>query len=153
PVREGLVAMLGPFIDTLVVCTITALVIILTGSYETVTDKGLLTAAAFNAGLPGFGKIVEVSVILFAFSTLVSWSYYGDRAMDYLFGPRAVLPYRIVYVCMILLGSVVTLDTVINFCDAMNGLMALPNLVALLVLSPVLVQLTRDYMGRMKQRH
>ncbi len=152
PVREGLVAMLGPFIDTLVVCTITALVIILTGSYETVTDKGLLTAAAFNAGLPGFGKVVEVSVILFAFSTLVSWSYYGDRAMDYLFGPRAVLPYRIVYVCVILLGSVVTLDAVINFCDAMNGLMALPNLVALLVLSPVLVELTRDYIGRMKQR-
>ena len=151
PVREGLVAMLGPFIDTIVVCTITALVIIVTGAHESVSDKGLLTAAAFDAGLPGFGKVVEVSIIFFAFSTLVSWSYYGDRAVDYLFGPRAVLPYRMIYVGFILIGSVVTLDVVINFCDAMNGLMALPNLVALLALSPVVVGLTRDYLARMKE--
>ncbi len=150
PVREGLVAMLGPFIDTIVVCTITALVIILTGAHETVSDKGLLTASAFDMGLPGFGYVVKLSVVLFAFSTLVSWSYYGDRAVDYLFGRRAVLPYRLMYLGCVVFGSTIELKTVIDFCDAMNGLMALPNLVALLVLSPVVARLTRDYFARLR---
>jgi alanine or glycine:cation symporter, AGCS family len=150
PVREGLVAMLGPFIDTIIVCTITALVIIITGAYETVADKGLLTSVAFNIGLPGFGKVVEFGVVLFAFSTLVSWSYYGDRAVDYLFGQKAVLPYRLIYVGFIVLGSMIKLGTVIDLCDAMNGLMAIPNLIALIVLSPVVAKLTKDYFTRMR---
>lgn len=86
PVREGLVAMLGPFIDTIVVCTITALVIICTGAHEVEVNKGLLTSTAFELGLAGSGKLVSVGILLFAFSTLIAWSYYGDRAVGYLFG-------------------------------------------------------------------
>lgn len=145
PVREGLVAMLGPFIDTLIVCSITALVIICTGAYESVTSKGQLTAAAFDIGLSGSGRLVAVGILLFAFSTLIAWSYYGDRAVDYLFGKKAVTPYRWVYVVFVLIGALRPIDDVINFCDAMNGLMAVPNLIALVALSPVVAGLTRDY--------
>jgi len=145
PVREGLVAMLGPFIDTIIVCTITALVIICTGTYEAVTVKGQLTSAAFEVGLPGSGWLVSVGTILFAFSTLIAWSYYGDRAADYLFGRQAVIIYRWIYIGFILLGALRPLDDVMNFCDALNGLMALPNLIALIALSPIVVKLTKDY--------
>lgn len=148
PVREGLVAMLGPFIDTLVVCSITALVIVMTGAHNTQSAAGLLTGEAFNIGLPGSGFFVSLSILLFAFSTLISWSYYGDRAADYLFGHQAVLVYRWSYVGVIVLGSVGSITTVINFCDAMNGLMALPNLIALLALSPIVAKLTKDYFSR-----
>lgn len=145
PVREGLVAMLEPFIDTIVICSMTALVIICTGVYETVTVKGQLTSAAFEAGLPGTGPMVALATLFFAFSTLIAWSFYGDRAVDYLFGHRAVIVYRWLYVIFIVIGSLHSLDDVINFCDAANGLMALPNLIALLVLSPVVARMTREY--------
>jgi len=150
PVREGLVAMLGPFIDTIIVCSITALVIICTGAYETVTMKGQLTSAAFEMGLPGSGWLVSVGIILFAFSTLIAWSYYGDRAVDYLLGKGAVKGYRMIYIGFIILGALRPLDDVINFCDALNGLMAIPNLIALIVLAPIVANLTKDYFRRMK---
>ena len=148
PVREGLVAMLGPFIDTIVVCTITALVIICTGTYQAVGEAGLLTSAAFENGLNGAGWIVSVGTMLFAFSTLIAWSYYGDRAIDYLFGKKAVHGYRMIYVGFVILGALQKLDDVINFCDAFNALMALPNLIALIALSPVVVKLTQEYMAK-----
>ncbi len=150
-VREGLVAMLGPFIDTIIICSITALVIICTGAYETETHKGLLTIIAFDSGLPGSGIMVSVSIILFAFSTLIAWSYYGDRAVDYLFGQKAVVPYRLVYIVFIVVGSVNSLDSVINFSDAMNGLMAFPNLIALIALAPIVGNLTKDYFSQRKK--
>jgi len=152
PVREGLVAMLGPFVDTIVICSMTALVIVVTGAHEVCDVKGALTGRAFELGMGNAigGKVVSVGVILFSFSTLISWSYYGDRAADYLFGPRAVLPYRLVYIGFIVLGAVVSIGTIIDFCDAMNGLMAIPNLIALVVLSPVVARLTADYFRRMK---
>jgi AGCS family alanine or glycine:cation symporter len=154
PVREGLVAMVGPFIDTIVICTITALVIIITGTYETCKIKGELTSRAFQAGLGSSigAQLVSIGVIFFAFSTLISWSYYGDRATDYLFGKKAVRPYRLIYCGIIVLGACIKIGTVIDFCDAMNGLMAAPNLVALIVLSPIVAKLTKDYMQRMKNR-
>lgn len=153
PVREGLVAMLGPFIDTIIVCSITALVIICTGAYETVSIKGQLTSAAFEMGLPGSGWVVSIGIILFAFSTLIAWSYYGDRAVDYLFGARAVKGYRIIYVMFVVLGSLRPLDDVINFCDALNGLMAIPNLIALIVLAPLVTRITKDYFQRLKAKN
>jgi len=152
PVREGLVAMLGPFIDTIIVCSITALVIICTGAYETVSIKGQLTSAAFEMGLPGSGWIVSIGIILFAFSTLIAWSYYGDRAVDYLFGTKAVKGYRIIYIAFVILGSLRPLDDVINFCDALNGLMAIPNLIALIVLAPVVTKLTAEYFQKLKSK-
>ncbi len=146
PVRQGLVAMLGPFIDTIIICSMTALVIICSGLYQQGgITKAKLTSAAFEAGLPGSGALVAVGVILFAFSTMVSWSYYGDRATEYLLGPRAVTPYRWLYVGFVLLGPVVKLTAVINFSDLMNGLMAVPNLVAVIVLAPVLARAVREY--------
>ena len=148
PVREGLVAMLGPFVDTLVVCTITALVIVCTGAYDTLQDKGQLTSFAFDQGWAGSGRLVNIGIILFALSTLIAWSYYGDRATAYLFGKKAVRSYRWVYVGFVVLGALRPLDDVINFCDGLNGLMAVPNLIALIVLTPIVVKLTRDYLDR-----
>jgi len=151
PVREGLVAMLGPFIDTLVICSITALAIVITGAHEVCSVKGELTGKAFELGLGhSFGsKLVAIGVVFFAFSTLISWSYYGDRAADYLFGKSGVAPYRYVYLAFVVLGALVQIGDVINFCDAMNGLMAVPNLIALVVLAPMVVRLTKDYFQRM----
>lgn len=150
PVREGLVALLEPFIDTLMICSITGLVIVCTGAYEMGFEKGKLTSAAFGLGFAGADKAVAIATVFFAFSTLVSWSYYGDRAVDYLFGKKAVLPYRIVYVGFVFLGAVIQLGWVIDFCDAMNGLMAIPNLIALIALSPLIAKLLNDYMKRMR---
>ena len=152
PVREGLVAMLEPFIDTIVICSITALVIVTTGAYETCSVKGELTGRAFSLGLgSAYGaKFVAIAIVFFAFSTLISWSYYGDRAAAYLFGKKAVIPYRYIYLFFIILGAIWNIDAVINFCDAMNGLMAIPNLIALVVLAPLVAQLTRKYFRKMK---
>ena len=150
PVREGLVGMVGPFIDTICICSLTALVILSTKAYEVETIKGRLTTVAFELGMPGAGTMVGFAIMLFAFSTIISWSYYGDRAIDYLFGKRAVIPYRWVYVGFVVLGSVLQLGTVITFCDIMNGMMAAPNLIALIALSGLLVKLSRDYFQRMR---
>ena len=95
--------------------------------------------------------MVHIGIIFFAFSTLISWSYYGDRATDYLFGKRAVLWYKLVYLLFIVVGACIQIELIINLSDAMNGLMAIPNLIALFVLSPVVVKLAKDYFVRMKQ--
>lgn len=147
PIREGLVAMLDPFIDTIVICSITALIIVVTDASSVCAVKGELTGKAFELGLGSvFGsKLVSFAIVLFAFSTLISWSYYGDRAADYLFGKKIVVWYRLIYCCFIVFGSVITINTVIDFCDAANGLMALPNLVALIVLSPIIAKLAKVY--------
>ena len=116
PVREGLVAMMGPLVDTLIICTMTALVIIITGEWTGKADSSVLTKNAFNAGIPYFGGcIVAVGLILFAISTAISWSYYGDRCAEYLFGSRAIKPYRWLYVISLVVGAVVQLEFVWNF--------------------------------------
>lgn len=146
PVREGLVAMLGPFIDTIVICTMTALVIILTGAFTTGETGADLTAKAFNIGLPGpGGYIVAIGIIFFAFSTAISWSYYGDRCIDYLFGQKMVMPYRILYCILLPVGAYVKLATVWTISDIFNALMAWPNLIGLIFLSPVIIRLTKEY--------
>ena len=149
PVREGLVAMLGPLIDTLIICTMTALVIIITGEWTGKADSSVLTKNAFNAGIPYFGGIiVSIGLILFAISTAISWSYYGDRCAEYLFGSRAIMPYRCVYVVALFVGAMVQLEFVWNFSDITLGLMALPNLIAIIALSGVVISLTKDYFSR-----
>lgn len=152
PVREGMVAMLGPFIDTLIICSITALVIVITGAHEVCAVKGELTGQAFSIGLGSDwgAKLVAVGIVFFSLSTLISWSYYGDRGADYLWGKKAVRPYRFIYLGFVVMGAMWKIDTIIDFCDAVNGLMAVPNLVALIVLSPVVVKLLADYLRRMK---
>lgn len=149
PVREGLVAMIGPFIDTLIVCSITALVIICTGTYEMVDIKGQLTIASFDAGLPGAGIMVSIGTILFAFTSIIGWSYYGDRAVDYLFGEKGVRIYQYIYIFFVVIGALWSIDVVINLCDGLNGLMAIPNLIALIALTPVVIKLVNEYFRKM----
>lgn len=151
PVREGLVAMLGPFIDTIVVCTTTALVILVSGITGEQSEGVNLTVAAFNQGIPGFGSLVVASaVVLFAFSTAISWSYYGEKGIEYLFGSRMVMPYKVVYVGLIFVGAMWKLGPVLDFSDATIGLMAVPNLIALLFLFPRVRRATKEYMDRLR---
>jgi AGCS family alanine or glycine:cation symporter len=146
PVREGLVAMLGPFIDTIIICTMTALVIILTGTFREGLTGAELTAAAFNQSLPGIGGyIVAVGIAFFAFSTAISWSYYGDRSVEYLFGAASVTPYRVIYCLLLPVGATIHLSMVWTISDIFNALMAWPNLVGLLALSGIVVRQTREY--------
>ncbi len=159
PVREGLVAMLGPFIDTLVICTMTGLAIVVTNAYTLVDGAGKalsgsnLTAKAFSLGLPfnDHGYLVSIGIIFFAFSTLVGWSYYGDRCVDYLFGKNLVLPYRILYCILIPVGATIKLTTVWTISDIFNACMAWPNLVGLIFLSPVVIKMTKEYFADPKR--
>ncbi|OBF93728.1 sodium:alanine symporter [Mycobacterium sp. 852002-51152_SCH6134967] len=149
PVRQALVSMTQTFIDTLVVVSFTALTIVVTGVWKDAgpEEAASFTARAFAEGLPGgWGSvIVTLSVMFFAFSTLLGWSYYGERCMEYLFGRKAVVPYRIVFIVVIYVGATTALTTVWTFSDVMNGLMALPNLIGLLILSPLIYRETRAY--------
>ncbi|HEY5657846.1 MAG TPA: sodium:alanine symporter family protein [Myxococcota bacterium] len=149
PVRQALVSMTQTFIDTLVVCTLTALVILTTGAWEGGANGAALTQLAFSRGLPGEwgGWIVSLSLAMFAFSTILGWSYYGEKSLEYLLGERFVMPYRAVFVLAVFFGAVRSLDFVWSVSDVMNGLMALPNLIGLLLLSGVIVRETRDYLG------
>lgn len=150
PVRHGLVSMTQTFLDTVVVVSCTALVIITTGAWTSGETGAPLTSLAFSLGLPGDygGLIVTLSVALFAFSTVVGWAYYGERCMDRLFGRRAITPYRCLYVGAVFIGAVTELEVVWTFSDIMNGLMALPNLVGLLLLSSLVVSETRAFFAR-----
>jgi AGCS family alanine or glycine:cation symporter len=149
PVREGLVAMIGPFVDTIIICTMTALVIIISGSWNSGIDGAPLTAQAFESFLPDLGcYIVSLGLCLFAFSTLISWYYYGEKGVEYLLGHRLIIPYKWLYLAVIPLGAVVKLKIVWGFADICNGFMALPNLIALLGLSNVVVSGMQDYFKR-----
>lgn len=146
PVREGLVASVGPFVDTLIICTLTALVIILTDAWTTDIKGVGMSVEGFTRGFSiidmGFlgQHVVAAGLFLFAFSTIISWSYYGDRAAEYLLGPKFIFPYRYLYVLFIFFGSVWGIDLVWNFVDAVITFMTIPNLIALLLLSPVVKQ-------------
>ncbi len=157
PVRQGVVSMLGPFIDTLVICTMTALVILTSGIWKEGLSGSDLTAAAFNAGLPGVGGyIVTFGIVVFAFSTAVSWSYYGDRSVEYLWGPKFIFPYRVLYCLLLPVGATVKLSLVWTISDIFNALMAWPNLIGLLFLSGVVVRSTKEYFSdpdRIKALH
>ena len=152
PVREGLVAMLEPFIDTLVICTMTGLAIVVTGAYITAPEGvagASLTAYAFHQSIGEMGGyIVGGGLALFAFSTIIAWSYYGDRSVKFLFGEKAVLPYRIMYTLLIVVGAVVPLKLVWNIADVTNILMAIPNLVALVLLTALLKKMKNAYFAK-----
>ncbi|MBT5876072.1 MAG: sodium:alanine symporter family protein [Candidatus Latescibacteria bacterium] len=149
PVTQALVSMTQTFIDTLVVCTLTGFAIIGTGVWASGETGAPLTAAAFSAGLPGTngGIIVAVGLVLFAYSTVLGWSYYGEKSIVYLLGDRAALPYRLVFCVFVGIGAVTRLDLVWTFSDLTNGLMAAPNLIGLIALSGVVASETRRYMG------
>ena len=147
PVQQGMIAMLGTFIDTLMVCTMTALVIILTGAWSSGENGAALSTLAFSNGLPGWGGyIVVIGIIVFAFTTILGWSFYGERCAEFLFGTKVIWPYRILWLCAIPLGAMGKLGIIWLMADVMNGLMAIPNLIALGLLSPVIFKVTREHL-------
>ncbi|WP_077346848.1 alanine/glycine:cation symporter family protein [Tessaracoccus flavescens] len=148
PVRQGLVSMTQTFIDTLIVVSCTGLVLVTTGVWNSGESPAVLTSMAFSHGLPGQwgGYIIAIGVILFAFSTILGWSYYGDRCVERLFGAGATLWYRIVFTIVVYIGATIPLGIVWSFADIMNGLMALPNLIGLLVLSGLIARETAHYL-------
>ena len=146
PARQGSIAMLGTFIDTIIVCSVTGLAIVSTGVWDSGVKGAPLSAMAFSSTFGSAGDIiVACSLAVFAFTTLLGWSLYSERCTQFLFGPKAVLPFRIVWVLAVPLGAIVSLNFVWALADIMNILMAVPNLIALLLLSPIVVKLSREF--------
>jgi len=160
PVRQALVSMTQTFIDTLVVCSFTALSILSSGLVGTINpDTGAaytgaaLTTVAFNEAIPGIGGIiVAVGIVFFAYSTILGWSYYGEKCLEYLVGEKGVILYRVIFVSFIMVGALSGLQFIWDLADTMNGLMALPNLIGLLGLSGIVVKETKDYMEKIKAK-
>ena len=145
--EQGLISMTGTFIDTIIICTMTGLALILTGVWDSPTLAGAaMTSAAFSSTYGNFGAIsLTISLALFAFTTILGWNYYGERAMIFLAGTKGVLPYRIIFILLVASGAFLQLDAIWTLADIVNGLMAIPNLIALILLSGVIVEETRLY--------
>jgi AGCS family alanine or glycine:cation symporter len=154
PVREGLVAMMGPFIDTLVVCTMTALAILVTGVWTSGDDNGItLTASAFEAALGPYGVYLLIfCVLIFGFSSLFTYSYYSTKCLGFLIGADKQKYFNFFYAAAIIFGSVATIQAVLNFTDGMFALMAIPTMTVALLLSPKVMAAAKDYFGRMEKK-
>ncbi|CCL40935.1 alanine/glycine:cation symporter family protein [Clostridioides difficile] len=146
PAEQGLISMTGTFIDTIIICTLTGFSLVISGVWCSYLNGAVMTQAAFNGAIPTFGPILlTVSLTLFAFTTILGWSYYGERCFEFLFGVKGMNGYRTVFVAMVLLGAFLKLEVVWIIADIVNGLMAIPNLIALLALSPIIVSETKKY--------
>ena len=152
PAEQGLISMTGTFIDTIIICSMTGLVLVLTGAWHGDTAGAAMTGAAFTSlyGSVG-GALLTVSLVLFAFTTILGWNYYGERAVLYLGGARAILPYRLIFIVLIACGTFLKLEAIWVLADIVNGLMAIPNLIALIALSGIVVRETRTYLEKMKK--
>ena len=149
PVEQGLISMTGTFIDTLIICTLTGLTILVTGVWNSDLNGVALTQSAFSTAFSHFGPaLLTIFLVLFAFTTILGWNYYGERCFEFLFGVRFIWLYRVIFVLMVLLGGFIELDMVWIIADIVNALMALPNLIALLVLSPVVITETKKYFNK-----
>jgi len=149
PVEQGLISMTGTFIDTLIICSLTGLTILITGVWDGNLNGVSLTQAAFARVFANFGPVLlSVFLVLFAFTTILGWNYYGERCFEFLFGVRYIRVYRLLFVLMIVLGGFVGLEAVWILADIVNALMALPNLIALLVLSPIVISETKKYFAK-----
>lgn len=151
PVGQGLVAMLGTFIDTLIVCSITGLAIVVTGEWTSGETGAALTSAAFANALPFGNYIVAISLAVFAFTTVLGWSVYGEKCISYLFGTKAVMPFRIIWILVVPVGAAGSLEFIWLLADTMNAMMAIPNLIAIALLSPVVFKMTKEYFAGKKQ--
>ena len=148
PVKQALVSMTGTFIDTIIVCSITGIVLVMGGQFTSGVTGAALTAQTFDAMLPGPGGwIVTIGLIFFAYSTILGWSYYGEKCAQYALGKRIVWPYRFLYTAFVMIGTVVSLDLVWAVSDVVNGLMAFPNLVGIVLLSGVVIKETQAYLA------
>jgi AGCS family alanine or glycine:cation symporter len=144
PVRSGLIGMMGTFLDTIVVCTMTGLVIVVSGAWQSGATGAALTQLAFQSAMPGIGgEVVAIALAVFALTTILGWSYYGERCWQFLAGSWTIKPYRVLWTAAVFIGAVTHLDLAWTIADTLNALMAVPNLIALLALSPVVVRLTR----------
>ncbi len=145
PVQQGMIAMLGTFIDTLVVCTMTGLVIVIMDVLPSGVSGASLTSMAFSEAFSWGSYVVTLGLCLFGFTTMIGWSFYGERCAVFLFGARAVLPFRAAWVVAVPVGTIVELDLVWLLADTLNAFMAIPNLIALILLAPLVFKLTREY--------
>ena len=150
PVSQGLVAMLGTFIDTLIICSITGLAIIVTGSWTSGENGAALTTFAFSEAIPMANYIVAIALAIFAFTSILGWSFYCEKCVQYLFGMKAIIPFRILWTIVIPIGAISSLDIVWLISDTLNALMAIPNLIALVLLAPVTFKLTKVYFNKEK---
>ena len=152
PAEQGMVSMTGTFIDTIIICTMTGLVVVISGLWKTDLNGAALTNAAFLQAYPHFGGyMLMVGLVLFAFTTILGWNYYGERCMEYLVGVKGIMPYRVGFILLVGCGAFLKLESIWILADIVNGLMAIPTLIALLGLSGVVVSETRKYMEHVKE--
>ena len=154
PVKQGLISMTGTFIDTIIICTMTGLAIVLTGSFNSGLEGAEMTTLAFQQGLPFavLGKyIVNIGLIFFAFTTIIGWNYYGERCIEYLIGVKGIKLYKFVFIVFVGVGPFLSLDLVFIIADIVNGLMALPNLVGLIALRHVVINETNEFFEKLKK--
>ena len=159
PAKQGLISMTGTFFDTIIICTMTGLVIVLTSGTTGVFEVGAaiegtgLTSAAFEAGLPIaiVGKyIVNIGLVFFAFTTILGWNYYGEKCIQYLFGTKSIMPYKLIYIVLVAIGPFLSLDLIFTIADIVNGCMAFPNLVGLIGLRKVVIKETEEYFAQLE---
>ena len=151
PAEQGLISMTGTFIDTIIICTMTGLALVLTGVWQGDAAGAAMTSAAFATVYGNVGSmLLTVALVLFAFTTILGWNYYGERACIYLFGTKGVMPYRVIFIALIASGGFLKLEAIWILADIVNGLMAIPNLIALIALSGVVVAETESYLARQK---
>jgi len=148
PVDQGLVAMLGTFIDTIIICSITGLVIITSGVWTSGETGASLSSLAFSNTLPGGDYFVAIALSIFAFTTILGWSYYGERCVEFLFGVKAIVPFRVLWIIAVPIGAIAQLNFIWLLADTLNALMALPNLIALVLLAPVIIKLSREHFSQ-----
>lgn len=145
PVRQGLISMIGTFIDTIIICTLTGLAIVITNSYNLGLDGASVTTSAFQSALPIIGTyIVNIGLIFFAFTTIIGWNYYGERCIQYLWGVKAIRPYKYIFIAFVAIGPFLSLDMIFIIADIFNGLMALPNLIGLIGLRDIVINETKQ---------
>jgi len=157
-VEQGLLGMTGVFIDSIIICTMTGIVLVLTGAWNSGAMGVHATNLAFNSGMasiaPNVGQyVVSIGLIFFAFTTILGWNYYGERCVDYLFGVKAILPYRLIFIALVAIGPFVHLNVIWTIADIANGLMAFPNLIALLALSGVVISETKLYFDDLNEKN
>ncbi len=153
--EQGLVSMTGTFIDTIIICTLTGLSLVVTGVWTGPLNGAAMTDSAFTMAFPQFGSLLLlIGLVLFAFTTILGWNYYGERCVEYLVGVKAILPYRIIFILLVACGPFLKLEEIWVLADIVNGLMAIPNLIALLALSGVVVAETKAYQKHLaEQKH
>ena len=154
PAEQGLISMTGTFIDTIIICTMTGLMLVVSGTWTGTVNGAALTNEAFLMAFPDYGGIILcVGLALFAFTTILGWNYYGERCVEYLVGVKGILPYRLIFIALVGCGAFIKLEVIWVLADIVNGLMAIPNLIALIGLSTVVVKETKEYYDYLQNRN